>query len=148
MKFLFSGSYSHNMDDRGRLAIPAKMREKLGDVVWVNLGLGDYLVIYPDDSWLGPANDVLSVPPWFPEATDLRLELFANLVQCEIDKQGRILIPPLLLEMAKIRGNVVIAGLGDHIQIWDTNAFVEKMKQLRANPPVLPRYQNDRTPVS
>lgn len=147
MKFLFSGSYSHNLDDRGRLAIPVKMREKLGDVVWVNLGVGDCLVIYPDDAWLGPANDVLSVPPWVPEAADMRLVLFGSASQCEIDKQGRILIPPHLRETARIGESVVVAGAGDHIQIWDSKAYIEKINQLRAKPPVLPRYQNDRTPV-
>jgi MraZ protein len=134
MKY-FSGSYAHSLDDRGRLAIPSRLRERLGDALVVTKGRERYLVVYPAADWDAQVEQVLAVPAFDAAAIDLRLSIFADASDCDVDKQGRILIPASLREFAGIAENVTIVGAGDHVQIWDCNAWEIKSKALAERPP-------------
>jgi MraZ protein len=139
MRLIFTGDYSHTLDDRGRLAIPAKMREKLGSVVWVTGGWDKCLVLYPDSTWESMTEELSKLPPpWEARrARDLQRFFYSRAAECEIDRQGRILIPANLRQDAGITGNVAIVGAGDSIEIWDLSIWEAKRKSLIENPPSL-----------
>ncbi len=142
MKYYFTGNYSHNLDDRGRLAIPARLRDKLGDVVWVTNGR-KCLVLYPDSTWTTLADQVLALPMWDPRAGEMRRFVFGDAAECEIDTQGRILIPSNLRETAGVGESVAIVGAGDYIEIWDRDTWNVEHKKLIDNPPMA-SYSDDR----
>lgn len=134
MKY-FSGSYAHSVDDRGRLAVPSRLRERLGDALVVTKGRQRYLVVYSAADWDTQVEQVLKVPTFDAAGINLRLSIFADAAECDFDKQGRILIPAALREYAGIVENVIIVGAGDHVQIWDCDAWELKRKALVESPP-------------
>ena len=115
---ILSGSYAHSLDDRGRIAVPAKLREKLGDGVWVTVSLGK-LGLYPPDVWQRHIERYLAVSPFDPAGLNDRLDIFSMAQECDIDKQGRVLIPPDLRQAVRLSNDVVLVGVGDHIQVWN-----------------------------
>ena len=135
MKY-FGGTYEHSLDERFRLAIPSRLRERLGDSLVVTRGTkASYLAVYPAADWDEHVAPVLAISPFDSQGQDLRLSIFPHLAECEIDKQGRILIPPTLRKYAGIVDNVIIAGVGDHVQIWAPAAWEEKNEKLTKDPP-------------
>ena len=95
-----TGQYAHNIDAKGRLFIPARLREELGQTFHVTVGLDHCLSIYSDESWATFTDKVRALP--YSKAKALR-PLFANAVDCEPDAQGRILIPTKLREYAGLQ---------------------------------------------
>ncbi len=128
-----SGTYAYSVDDRGRLAVPAKLRDKLGDVVWVTIWQGK-LRLYPEAAWEIQVKHVLDMSGWENNGSDMRLAVFSEAYDCQIDGQGRILIPANLREAVGITENVVIVGAGDHVQIWDRAQWNVKRQDLDQQP--------------
>ena len=117
------GKYTHNMDAKGRLFVPAKLREKLGDVFYVMIGLDNSLLVYPEEKWLKVSESFNSVK--LSQSATLRY-IRANVARCEPDKQGRFVVPPTLRSYAKLEGDVTFLGQGDHAEIWDAAAYEAK----------------------
>ena len=115
-----TGQYAHNIDAKGRLFIPAKLREELGETFHVTIGLDHCLSIYSDESWADFTDKVRVLP--YSKAKALR-PLFANAVDCEPDGQGRILIPTKLREYANLQKEVVVIGSFDRAEIWDAGRW-------------------------
>ena len=139
-KQYFTGTYLHTLDERGRIAIPARLREKLGEMVSVVRGRGNCLVVYPHEAWITMAEQVLAKPgrnPILnPVEEDEAMRMFSEVWDGEMDKQGRIPIPDYLRQDAKLISDVAVVGLGDHIQIWDKEAWLARRADLRRSPPV------------
>ena len=134
-----TGTYFHTLDDRGRVALPAKLREKLGEKVAVTNGIAHHsLVVYPEDKWDVISDHILAAPAVNEEENDIRLFFFGDATEADVDGQGRIAIPEYLREYAGMTGEVAIVGAGDHIQIWDKEAWIAKRAALRAKAPSLP----------
>ena len=118
-----TGQYAHNIDAKGRLFIPARLREELGQTFHVTVGLDHCLSIYSDESWAAFTDKVRALP--YSKAKALR-PLFANAVDCEPDAQGRILIPTKLREYAGLQKEVVVIGSFDRAEIWNAERWARE----------------------
>ena len=111
------GEYNHTIDAKGRVIVPAKFREELGDKFVLTLGLDGCLFVYPDEEWENFVNKLRELPG-SKEARQLQRYFMAGAVTCEVDKQGRILIPLKLREKAELCKDVVFVGIVGKIEIW------------------------------
>lgn len=102
-----TGKYRHGIDNKGRLAVPARLREELGDAFYVTIGLSHSLMMLTQDGWDVIVEKKKQLP--LAEAQKLRF-FFANAVRCEPDKQGRILLPQELRSYAGLTSDVVVMG--------------------------------------
>ncbi len=114
---MFMGEYNHTIDAKGRVIVPAKFREELGDKFVLTLGLDGCLFVYPDEEWENFVNKLRELPG-SKEARQLQRYFMAGAVTCEVDKQGRILIPLKLREKAELCKDVVFVGIVGKIEIW------------------------------
>ncbi len=115
---MFIGEFKHNVDPKGRLAVPAKFREDLTRGAVVTRGLDGCLFIYTYDEWQQQADKLKKLPLTQADARAFVRLMFAGAAEVEIDKQGRINIPAYLLEYAHITKETVVAGLYNRIEIW------------------------------
>lgn len=125
------GKYTHNVDPKGRLFVPAKLRDELGDVFYVAIGTENNLLVYPEEKW--NAVEARYNATSIHENGRLRF-FFANVSKCEPDKQGRFVIPLLLRQYAHLNGDVTFLGQGDHAEIWDTATYEEKEAEFLSSP--------------
>ena len=114
------GKYKHSVDPKGRLFVPSKLREELGEAFYVTLGLDHCLSVYTEAGWQAILDKYNALP--ISQARKMRF-LFANAAKCEPDKQGRFMIPAELRAYAHLNQNVTFIGQGDHAEIWDTAAY-------------------------
>ena len=121
---MFMGTYEHGLDAKGRVIIPAKLREDLGESFVVTLGLDGCLFAYPMNEWEGFIEKLKELPGT-KEARMLQRHFLANAAPCELDKQGRILLPPVLREYADLQKDVVLVGVLSRVEIWDKGRWLE-----------------------
>lgn len=114
---MFMGEYNHTIDAKGRIIIPSKFRETLGDEFVVTQGLDGCLFVYPNDEWLNFITQLKDLPG-SKEARQLQRYFMAGAATCEVDKQGRILIPTKLREQAALEKDIVFVGVLSKIEIW------------------------------
>ena len=114
---MFMGEFNHSIDAKGRIIVPAKFREDLGEEFVVTLGLDGCLFLYPDSEWREFVEQLKHLPG-NRQARQLQRYFLAGATTCEIDKQGRILIPAKLREHAKLEKDVVFVGVLGKIEIW------------------------------
>ena len=114
------GSYNHTIDAKGRLFIPAKLREDLGDTFYVAMGADGCLSVYSEASWSKFTEQFESLP--YAKAKALR-PLFANAAKCEPDAQGRILIPAKLRAYAGLKKDVTVIGVAKRAEIWSSERW-------------------------
>ena len=118
-----TGQYAHNIDAKGRLFIPAKLREELGETFHVTIGPDHCLTIYHNDSWDDFMAKFHDMP--YSKGKSLRA-LSANAVDCEPDGQGRILIPAKLRKYADLEKEVVVIGSFDRAEIWNAERWARE----------------------
>jgi len=115
---VFLGRFSHNLDVKGRLAIPARFREALGSDVVITRGIDRCLSVYPMSAWEPLAEKVSALPISDPDARTFRRMVFAEAAIAEFDRQGRILIPPDLRRYAGLDREAIVVGMHTYIEIW------------------------------
>lgn len=115
---MFLGEYAHALDDKGRLTIPSRFREGLGPNCVVTRGLDRCLFVYPPDEWQTLADKLSTLPLTKGDARAFVRLLFSGAAECEMDKQGRILLTPQLREYAAIDRDVVVIGVSKRVEIW------------------------------
>ena len=120
---MFMGEYSHNIDAKGRMIVPSKFREQLGDEFVVTKGLDGCLFVYPNEEWQNIEEKFRNVPLTSKDARKFSRFFFAGATTCEVDKQGRILIPSVLREFASLQKDVVFVGVGSRIEIWSKESW-------------------------
>lgn len=120
---MFMGEYNHTVDTKGRLIVPSKFREQLGDGFVVTKGLDGCLFVYPMAEWERIEESFRGVSQASKEARKFARFFFSGAAQCEVDKQGRILLPTVLREYAGLTKDVVMAGAGTRIEIWDKDRW-------------------------
>jgi MraZ protein len=113
------GTHDHTIDDKSRLTLPAKFRPTFEGGVVVTRGLDSCLVAFPRDEWARSQSRIADLDTLSGEARSLQRVVYANAVEGDLDKQGRIVIPSALKEYAGIDRDVVVAGVNDHLEIWD-----------------------------
>ncbi len=118
------GTYDHSIDTKGRVIVPAKFRENLGDSFVVTLGLDGCLFVYPEDEWSDFVQQLKGLPGT-KEARKLQRYFMAGAAPCDVDKQGRILIPSKLRETAQLEKDVVFVGVMSKIEIWSKERWDE-----------------------
>ncbi len=113
------GEYKHTIDEKKRLAIPARLRKELGSGAVLTRGLDNCLALYPLREWEILADKLSKLPTGQIEARGLARVILSGAVEVEFDSLGRILIPDYLKQYAGVEKNTVIAGVFNHIEIWD-----------------------------
>jgi len=114
------GKYRHTVDPKGRLFVPSKLREELGEAFYVTLGLDHCLTVYTEAGWQAILDRYNAMP--LSQSRKIRF-LFANAAKCEPDKQGRFLLPQDLRNYAGLSQEVTFIGQGNHAELWDSAAY-------------------------
>ncbi len=120
---MFMGEYNHTIDTKGRLIIPSKFREALGDTFVVTKGLDGCLFVYDNEEWSAFEEKLKALPITNKEARQFVRFFLAGATEVEVDKQGRILVPNILREFAQISKDVVLIGVASRIEIWSKERF-------------------------
>lgn len=120
---MFMGEYNHTIDAKGRLIIPSKFRESLGDVFVVTKGLDGCLFVYDNAEWNVFEEKLKSLPLMNKDARKFVRFFLAGAAEVEVDKQGRILVPNVLREFAELNKDVVLIGVASRIEIWSRERF-------------------------
>lgn len=120
---MFMGEYSHTIDAKGRLIVPARFREGLGDRFVVTKGLDNCLFVYPQLEWAALEQKLKSLPFTRADARAFVRFFFSGANECELDKQGRILIPSNLREYAQLSKDVVVLGVSSRVEIWSKDRW-------------------------
>lgn len=120
---MFMGEYNHTIDAKGRLIIPSKFRETLGDTFVVTKGLDGCLFVYDNEEWSIFEEKLKSLPITNKEARQFVRFFLAGAAEVEVDKQGRILVPNVLREFAELNKDVVLIGVASRIEIWSKERF-------------------------
>ncbi|CAM4260161.1 division/cell wall cluster transcriptional repressor MraZ [Paenibacillus tarimensis] len=115
---MFMGEYQHNIDDKGRLTIPAKFRESLGSQFIVTRGLDNCLFVYPMSEWSVLEQKLKSLPLMKSDARAFSRFFFSGATECELDKQGRVNLPNHLCEYAKLDKDCVVIGVSNRVEVW------------------------------
>ena len=115
---MFMGKYNHTIDPKGRLSIPSKYREVLGDEFVVSKGMDGCLYVYANDDWKVFEGKRASLPLMSEEARQFARFFLSGAQPVTVDKQGRILMPQDLRDFAGLEKDVVLAGMGGRIEIW------------------------------
>lgn len=127
---MFLGEYEHTIDDKGRLAIPARFRHELNEGIIVTRGFDPCLQVFPRPTWNTLAQRISGLSLGNEEARNLRRLLFSGASEAEMDRQGRILVPPSIREYAGLNERVVIAGLNTYIEIWSYDRWQNVLSTL------------------
>ena len=122
---MFMGEYNHIIDAKGRLIIPARFRELLGEEFILTKGLDGCLSIYPMDAWEAFETKLRALPLTNKNARTFTRFFVAGVTNCELDRQGRILVPQTLREFAGLEKEVVLTGNLDRIEIWSKEKWSE-----------------------
>jgi len=120
---MFIGEYNHNLDDKGRLAIPAKFRAILKKGAVVTKGLDNCLFLYSKEQFEEIAKKIASLPLSQSKARAFTRHMLAGAMDLEFDNQGRITLPEYLRKFSGLNKKVIVAGLYNHLEIWDENAW-------------------------
>lgn len=120
---MFIGEFIHAVDVKGRLSMPAKFREDLGEAFYVTKGLDQCLFVFPKDEWAVFEDKLKALPLTNKNARAFVRMFFAGASVCSFDKQGRILIPQSLRDHALMDKEAVVIGVGQRIEIWSTTAW-------------------------
>jgi len=137
---MFRGCFEHTIDDKGRLSIPAKFREALESAFSAPLFLtrkDDCLVAYPSDEWRLLESKMNALPSFDPKVVAFRRFFVAPAQECPLDKAGRILVPPLLRSFAALERDVVLAGMGNHLEVWSKERHDAAIQAAQADFPTL-----------
>lgn len=122
---MFFGEYNHTIDGKGRVSVPAKYREQLGDSFILTKGLDNCLFIYPLEEWKIMENKLKQLPLTNKDARAFVRFFFSGATECELDNQGRIRIPNNLREYANLEKEAVMIGVATRIEVWSSSEWQE-----------------------
>ena len=123
------GEYLHTIDGKGRLIVPARFREALGETFIATKGLDHCLFVYPTDEWKILEEKLRALPFTQPDARAFVRFFFSGATECELDKQGRILLPANLREYAQLDKDVVLVGVSSRVEIWSQALWTDYSRQ-------------------
>jgi MraZ protein len=122
---MFLGEYTHTIDEKGRLTIPAKFRGELSTGLVVTRGFDKNLMVFPLGGWRELAERIIKRPIGEDDVRTLRRRVFSGAVDLSPDSHGRIVLPPYLRDFAGIDSEVIVAGLYNYIEVWSTEDWNE-----------------------
>ncbi len=127
-RIMLIGTYQHNIDPKGRVIMPAKFREELGDIFYATKGKDSTITVLSKEAWDELGRKIAAMPS--SKTVQITRFLFSSAAELIPDKQGRVLIPQALREYAGLDKDVVINGTGSKVEIWDSKAWDEYNKAL------------------
>ena len=122
---MLTGEFNHSIDSKGRLIIPSKLRESLGEHFVITKGMDGCLFLYPDNEWKAFEEKLRALPLTNKNARTFTRFFVAGATNCELDKQGRILVPQTLREFAGLDKDVVLTGNLNRIEVWSKEKWSE-----------------------
>lgn len=123
------GEYSHSLDSKGRLIMPSKLREDMGEKFIITTGLDGCLFGFSKVEWQKFEDKLKSLPITNKNARTFVRFFLSGAIECELDKQGRFLITPKLRDVASLTKEVTIIGTGTRIEIWDKDKWEEQSSE-------------------
>ena len=127
----FLGQFQHNLDDKGRLMIPARFREMLDGGAYMTQGFDRCLMVMTGEYFRQVVADLNSTSLTDPNARILRRMILGNAFQLDIDKIGRVLVPQMLREFAALNGEAVVVGQGEYFEVWAPAVWAEQVKLMQ-----------------
>ena len=127
------GEYEHTIDAKGRLSMPSKLRRDMGEAFIVTKGLDGCLFAFSQDEWKNFETKLKALPLSDKNARNFVRFFLAGATECEIDKQGRFLIPGNLREAAKLEKEAIIIGVGTRLEIWNKDVWTSKDEEISAD---------------
>ncbi len=128
------GEYEHTLDDKNRLTLPAKFRQAFGEGVFVTRGFEGCLYAYRREDWARLIESRLApLDPLSKEARRMQRYMFSGAAEAQLDGQGRVMIPSALIDHAKLGREVVVAGVHDHLEIWDRAAWRRELAEVEGS---------------
>lgn len=129
---MFIGEYTNKIDDKGRLAVPAKFRGELASGAVITRGLDGCLFVYTTAEWKKLTERLTTLSLTAANARAFNRRILAGAMEAELDKQGRVILPSYLRQEAGIAATVVVAGLMDRLEIWDESKWREYQAKTEA----------------
>lgn len=126
------GTHFHSLDAKGRLTIPSKLRELMPGGGTLTEGTEACLFFYPAEAWREQAARLMALDDFTPEARDAQRMQLATAAECEFDGQGRIIVPAHMRERAHITKDVAVVGVGNRIEIWDSEEWRRRKDSIGA----------------
>jgi len=133
LSFMFIGEYSHSIDPKKRLAVPSRFRSGLMQKVVITRGLDKCLFVYPMNVWEDLASKLGTLPVGESSTRSFIRLMLAGAVDVDVDKQGRILVPDFLKDYAGLKRNVVVTGVYNRVEVWDTINWMNYKKKAEKN---------------
>src|SRR3989338_3074314 len=130
---MFIGEYKHTLDDKGRIAIPAKFRDALANGAVVTRGLDTSLFLFPKEEWDKLAQKLASLPLGQSNSRAFARLMLAGAMDVELDKQGRVVLPEYLRAYAGLDKNIVVAGLYTRLELWDEKKWEAYTKKVESD---------------
>ncbi|MEW6621023.1 MAG: division/cell wall cluster transcriptional repressor MraZ [bacterium] len=131
---MFVGEYSHTIDEKGRVIMPASYRRVLEEKgikkIIITSGVGNCLSAYPPDEWFKTLEKIKEIPTGKKEVRNFIRKFCADAMECSIDEQGRLNIPPKLRQLANLTKEIIIIGLIEKMEIWDKDVWTEHYKSI------------------
>jgi MraZ protein len=128
------GEHEHTIDDKNRITLPARFRQEFGDGVVVTRGIDPCLAVYTRENWERfVAAQLGGLNPFSRETRQMRRYIFSAAIEGELDRQGRVTLPAALMKYAKLNRDVVVAGVQDHLEIWDRGAWRAQLTEVEGS---------------
>jgi MraZ protein len=128
------GEYEHTVDDKGRITLPSRYREAFADGIVLTRGMDRCLYAYTRDEWKALVESQLSaLNPLSPDSRRIQRFFFSGASETELDRQGRVTLPPALARHARLKRDVVVAGVNDHLEIWDRSAWRSQLREIEGS---------------
>lgn len=126
---MFMGEYQHTIDDKGRMIVPAKFRDTLGQTFIVTRGLDNCLFVYPTKEWSVLEQKLKALPLMKSDARAFTRFFFSGATECELDKQGRVNIPNNLREHARLDKDCIVIGVSNRVEVWSKDIWDQYAQQ-------------------
>ena len=133
MDHVLLGEHEHSLDEKNRLTLPSKLRGAFAEGVVVTRGLDGCLYAYPRSAWQVMAARIAALDPLGEDARRMRRHFFSGATDAELDKQGRLVVPASLLAGAGIDREVTVAGVLDHLEIWDRKTWQQQLHEVEGS---------------
>jgi MraZ protein len=128
---MFYGTHEHTIDDKNRLTLPAKFRDGLGGEVVLQRGIDRNVDVFPRASWNASVERVAALDSLTREARRMKRFVFTGATITEVDKQGRVVVPPELV--GSLGKDVAVVGVHDHVEIWDRSEWAAHMSEIEGS---------------
>jgi MraZ protein len=127
------GTHEHTLDDKNRLTLPAKFRPSFAEGVVVSRGIERCLRVHPLPEWERMQERLAGLDTFSGEARQIQRHIYSGAVADELDKQGRIAVPGPLKKYANLDRDVVVAGVNDHLEVWDRAAWQRELTEFEGS---------------